>query len=199
MWYELDVKLAKNAPCGYIKDYVMLATNDPQIGHIPVAVEGQVLSEVNANPESIFLGVMQPGEKTTRQVVVQSKKPFHVFKVTGDRDSFTFPAVPEAPAKRVQILPVRLSPGPSGARWCGRSTSRRTSTGRPRKCPPTPSSTSDKSGGTGVSPVFGGSTGETPVPPIAGGCRRRIPLAEISSTCTLRPRTSGADGPHRVQ
>ena len=67
MWYELDVQLAKDAPCGYIKDYVMLSTNDPQMEHIPVAVEGQVLSEVNASPASLFLGVMQPGEKTTRR------------------------------------------------------------------------------------------------------------------------------------
>ena len=111
VWYELDVSLAKDAPCGYIKDYVMLSTNDPQMEHIPVAVEGHVLSDVNASPASLFLGVMQPGEKTTRQVVVQSKKPFRVVRVSGDRQSFNFPAVPEAPAKRVQIIPVTFVAG----------------------------------------------------------------------------------------
>ena len=111
VWYELDVRLAKDAPCGYIKDYVMLATNDPQMEHVSVTVEGHVLPEVNASPAALFLGVMQPGEKTTRQLVVQSRKPFRVVQVSGDRASFIFPAVSEASARRVQIVPVTFVAG----------------------------------------------------------------------------------------
>ena len=50
VWYELQVRLAKNAPCGCLQDHVILLTNDPQVTEIPVTVEAQVLAKVNVQP-----------------------------------------------------------------------------------------------------------------------------------------------------
>ena len=72
----------------------------PQVTQIPVTVEGQVLAKVNVSPASLFLGTMQPGEKTTRQVVVWGKKPFRITSVAGDPASFQFAATARQPAKR---------------------------------------------------------------------------------------------------
>ena len=76
-----------------------------------MTVEGQVIAKVNVNPASLFLGAMQPGEKTTRQVVVWGKKPFRIMSVAGDPASFQFAAAAEQPAKTVHVLPVTFVAG----------------------------------------------------------------------------------------
>ncbi len=111
VWYELQVRLAKNAPCGYLKDQVILTTNDAEVTQIPVSVEAQVIAKVNVNPASLFLGTMQPGEKTTRQVVVWGKKPFRITSVAGDPASFQFAAAAQQPAQLVHVLPVTFVAG----------------------------------------------------------------------------------------
>ncbi len=110
VWYELQVRLAKNAPCGCLQDHVILLTNDPQVTEIPVTVEARVLAKVTASPPSLFLGTLQPGEKTTRQVVVWGKKPFRILSVAGDPASFQFAAT-NGPAKPVHVLPVTFIAG----------------------------------------------------------------------------------------
>ena len=76
----------------------------------PVTVEGQVMAKVNVSPASLFLGAMQPGEKTTRQVVVWSKQPFPITSVAGDPASFQFRRQ-QQPAKTVHVLPVTFIAG----------------------------------------------------------------------------------------
>ena len=111
VWYELRVRLDKTAPCGYIKDQVLLLTNDQQAPQIPVAVEGQVLAAVNVSPASLFLGTLQPGEKTTRQLVVWGRKPFRIVSVKGEAGYFELPPTEDSAAKTLHLVPITFVAG----------------------------------------------------------------------------------------
>ena len=110
VWYELRVRLAPTAPTGYLRDHVVLMTNDSFSPQIPVLVEGQVQSEIAVSPASLFLGVLRPGDKVTKPVVVRAKKPFRIKSVTGDKASFTFAAADDE-AKTLHLVPVTFMAG----------------------------------------------------------------------------------------
>jgi len=105
--YTLRVRLSANAPAGYIKDHLVLQTTDAAAPQIPVLVEGWVRPSVTVSPTSLFIGELAPGQKVTRQVVVQSNKPFRVTSVTGD-GNLHVSAKPDAAqeAKPVHVIPV---------------------------------------------------------------------------------------------
>lgn len=111
VWYILQVQLAKTAPCGYLKDQVLLLSNDSQMPQVPVMVEGQVLSAVNVSPASLFLGTLQPGEKTTRQVVVWGSKPFRIVSLSGDTGCFKLGPPEKSAAKTVHVVPITFVAG----------------------------------------------------------------------------------------
>lgn len=103
VWYELKVNLDKNVPAGFLKEHIMLTTNDGQNAEIPVAVEGRVISAITVSPASLFMGVIQPGQQVTKQLVVQGKKPFKIVSITCDDESFKF-------TKDDKVSPVHLIP-----------------------------------------------------------------------------------------
>ncbi len=107
--YELTVKLKGDAPAGYLKDFVVLLTNDQRAKEVPVDVSARVTTAVTVNPSSLFLGAIEPGQKVTKQIVVQGKKPFRITGVKCDDGSFTF-QVPDV-SKPVQLVPVTFTPG----------------------------------------------------------------------------------------
>jgi hypothetical protein len=110
VWYDLHVHLANDTPVGYITARAVMATNDPSTPQLPVMVEGQVQAEVVASPATLFLGVLQPGDKVTRSLVVRSGKPFHINSMEGDKDAFEFPKTPDG-ARQLYVLPVTFVAG----------------------------------------------------------------------------------------
>ena len=86
--YELVVRLARNAPAGYIKEQITLVTNDAQNPEIPIDVEGRVVSEITISPATVFMGVVQPGQVVTKQLIVRGKRPFRIVGVKCDDASF---------------------------------------------------------------------------------------------------------------
>jgi hypothetical protein len=109
--YALVVRLRPDAPVGYIKDHVMLATNDAQGTQIPVEVEGRILSSITVSPTSLFLGVVQPGQKVTKQLVVKGAKPFRILSITCDDKSFEFGTPTDQTPKTLHLVPVTFIAG----------------------------------------------------------------------------------------
>jgi hypothetical protein len=107
--YELEVALDKDAPAGYLKDQLIVVTNDPQGPQIPLAVEGRVLSNLTVNPAALFLGVVQPGQKVTKQLVVQGKQPFRIAAITCDDPGFSFTT--DNAEKPLHLIPVTFVAG----------------------------------------------------------------------------------------
>jgi len=86
--YELVVRLARTAPAGYIKDQITLLTNDAQNPEFPIDVEGRVVSEITVSPASLFMGVVQPGQVVTKQLIVRGKRAFKIVGIKCDDASF---------------------------------------------------------------------------------------------------------------
>ncbi len=104
--YELLVKLKKDAPPGYIRDRLVLVTNDrdARSARVPVAVEGLVFAALSVRPSPLLMGLARPGRPVTRNLVVQGRAPFRILAVRSSDERFRCD-VPER-AKALHILPV---------------------------------------------------------------------------------------------
>jgi hypothetical protein len=109
--YALNVLVDQLAPAGYLNDHLMLTTNDPSGQQIPVLVEGRVTPSITVSPTALFMGVVQPGQKVTKQLVVKSKKPFKILGVTCEDKSFKFDTSKEDASKELHMIPVTFTAG----------------------------------------------------------------------------------------
>lgn len=109
--YAMRVRLDPRAPVGYIRDHLMLVTNDAQSTQFPVLVEGRVVSAVTVSPASLFLGVLRPGESVTKRLVVQGKKPFRVTSVTSEGKSVKLTSTSDEQVKPVHLIPITFVAG----------------------------------------------------------------------------------------
>lgn len=107
--YDLTVMITPDAPPGYVKEQLIIVTNDRGGTEFPVDVEARVVSELTISPASLFLGALKPGQKVTKQIVVQAKRPFRITDISCDDDGFEF-KTPRA-AKAVQLVPVVFTAG----------------------------------------------------------------------------------------
>ncbi|NQT39527.1 MAG: DUF1573 domain-containing protein, partial [Planctomycetes bacterium] len=90
--YELIARLDPDAPAGYLQDHLVLLTNDRRLTQVPITVEGRLEAGITVSPSSLFMGVVEPGRQVTRQLVVQSSKPFRILSVQSDADCFEIDA-----------------------------------------------------------------------------------------------------------
>jgi hypothetical protein len=109
--YELLVRLDEHAPPGYVNECLMLGTNDPNSPQIPVPVEGVVQSGILVSPNSLFMGVVEPGKKVTKQLVIRGKKPFRILSITCGGPCFRFDAPAESAPKPIHLIPVTFLAG----------------------------------------------------------------------------------------
>lgn len=113
--YQLTVRLKDDAPAGYINDYLYLITNEGAKG-IPLAVDGRVKPAVTISPASLFMGALDPGSSTTKQLIVRAKQPFHIVNIRCDDKRFQF--APGGEAKALQIVPVTFTADKAGKVAC---------------------------------------------------------------------------------
>ena len=109
--YELLVRLDDDLPPGQLHDYLMLVTNDGNSPQIPLAVEGVVESGITVSPASLFMGVLEPGQEVSKQLVVRGKKPFRIVSVTCDGGSFEFDTSTQTEPKTLHLIPVKFVAG----------------------------------------------------------------------------------------
>ncbi len=106
MTSQLCVRLDKDAPVGYLRDHLLLETSDRPAESIPLEVEGRIVPNVTVSPSSLFMGVVRPGEKVTRQLVVHGKKPFRITSVKCDDAMFKLDLKDDSQAKPLHIIPI---------------------------------------------------------------------------------------------
>ncbi|HWA99802.1 MAG TPA: DUF1573 domain-containing protein [Pirellulales bacterium] len=103
--YKIFVKLREDAPPGYVQDQLTVLTNDPSTPRLPISIEGRVLPELAISPQVLVLGTVPLGDKVTKQVVLQAKRPFCVLGMSCNNSAFEFGAIDNA-AKTWHLLPV---------------------------------------------------------------------------------------------
>ncbi|MEX2139588.1 MAG: DUF1573 domain-containing protein [Pirellulales bacterium] len=107
--YDLKVKVKDSAPAGYIKDQLVLVTNDQQAATLPINVEGRIVPEITV-VQSINFGAVEEGKKTIKPLIVRGQKPFRITDVTCSDERFSFKLPPEdAPAKTLFTIPVTFT------------------------------------------------------------------------------------------
>jgi hypothetical protein len=109
--YNLVVRIDENAPVGYVDDHLVLVTNDRSSTEVPVPVEGIVQAGIMVSPASLFMGVVQPGQKVTKQVVVKGNKPFRIVSVNCDGKDFQFDTSKDKAPKELHLIPVTFVAG----------------------------------------------------------------------------------------
>jgi hypothetical protein len=107
--YDLLIRLTKDAPIGYVKDQLILVTNDPRGPELPVSMQGRVVPDITISPTKLFIGVVPSGQTVTKNLLVRGKKPFKILEVKCLDKSFTIKASKEA--KSVHLLPVVFTAG----------------------------------------------------------------------------------------
>jgi hypothetical protein len=108
--YDLAVELKDSAPVGYFNEQLVLVTNDPRTGRIPLHVEGRVTPEITVSPTALVLGEVPVGKTVTKKLVIKSntKQPFKILEVRCDDQSFSFESA-EGP-KPLHLVSVAFSP-----------------------------------------------------------------------------------------
>jgi len=109
--YDLWVTLKEDAPVGYIRDYLILVTNDSnkKAARVPLAVEGVVVSSISVTPSPLPLGVIGVGQSASQRLVVRGQSPFRILSVNCDDPRFKF-SVPEGSGKLL-LVPVTFTAG----------------------------------------------------------------------------------------
>lgn len=111
--YRVAVRLKPGAPSGYLQDQILLVSDDRRV--TPVSVEGRLVPEISVNPIAIAFGRLEPGQKITKQIVVQGKRPFSIAGIVcQNNECFAFELPSEA--KRVHLIPVTFTAGDEPAK-----------------------------------------------------------------------------------
>ena len=107
--YDLYLTLEADAQPGYIKDPVIIHTNDadPSKSNIPLAVEGVVTDALTVRPNPLTFGILSPGHSITKNLVVRGYVPFKVTEISCDNAAFSFKKPDES--KTFHIIPVTLT------------------------------------------------------------------------------------------
>ena len=81
--YELQVTLKDDAPVGYVRDQLILVTNDSNrsASRVPVLVEAVVTPSIVVRPSPLLLGAVETGQSVVRRLVVQGKTAFRIVAV----------------------------------------------------------------------------------------------------------------------
>jgi len=106
--YEVVVRLDKDAPSGRFCEHLILVAGGSATKELPVPVEGIVAGEVTVSPECLLMGVVKPGERTTKQLVIRGRRPFRVTKVTCDGPGFSVAPPDAAVEKPLHFVTVTL-------------------------------------------------------------------------------------------
>jgi hypothetical protein len=107
--YHLSVKLRSDTPAGYIKDQLVLVTNDTneRTSRVPVPVEAFVTPAMTVRPSPLMLGVVSAGQTVTKHLVAQSQTPFRLSAVQCADSRFRFELPPGS--KTLHLIPVTFA------------------------------------------------------------------------------------------
>ncbi|MEN1678742.1 MAG: DUF1573 domain-containing protein [Planctomycetota bacterium] len=111
--YNLLVRLKPSAKPGFLKEQLVLVTNDGSNPRIPLDVEGRIVPEISIAPANLAFGETPTGVAADKRMIVRGKQPFAVTKISCVSPGFEFD-FDEAKRSDRHIIGVRYTP-PSGS------------------------------------------------------------------------------------
>ncbi len=104
--YQIAVRLDAKSPPGYLTDRLTIVSDDGQSHEIRLPVSGLVQDSLSASPSPLFLGVVAPGQKANKQIIVRGREPFHITGTVCKAPGFQVSA-PDADAEKpLHVVPV---------------------------------------------------------------------------------------------
>ncbi len=102
----MTAQLKPDAPSGYIRDQLVLVTNDYDLraARVPVAVEGLVMSALSVRPSPLMMGAVDADQSVTRNIVVQGRAPFRILSARADDAQFH--CKPPTEVTMTHVVPV---------------------------------------------------------------------------------------------
>ncbi len=90
--YKIDVTLKNSAVSGYLNDLLRFKTNEVNstITNVFLPVRGLVMEPLTATPSFFQMGVVHPGEKISKNLVIRASTPFTIKKVFSSDKHFSF-------------------------------------------------------------------------------------------------------------
>ena len=111
--YKISAELKGDAPAGPLNFQVVLQTNDNRLKQVPIAVLGQVQSQLEVNPQMLSLKNLKAGETIQERFVLKGIKPFKVLEVQAQDVEVEFQPTEES--KQAHIIVLRIKPDPKNA------------------------------------------------------------------------------------
>jgi hypothetical protein len=107
--YQLQAKLLPTAPVGYIRDTILVATNDvdSRLRNLYVQVEGVVAPPISVRPSPLMIGLVNPGQKILRKLVVQGQAPFRIVSVEVPSEAYKVQFAEES--SQVQLIALEFT------------------------------------------------------------------------------------------
>ncbi|MEO1495716.1 MAG: DUF1573 domain-containing protein [Planctomycetota bacterium] len=107
--YDLLVRLLDTAPPGYLKEQLVLVTNDAVNTRVPLDIAAHIKPELTVSPSDLVLGEVPAGATVTKRLIVRGKKPFAITDIRCEDASFDFDKKEDASDK--QLVTVRFTAG----------------------------------------------------------------------------------------
>lgn len=109
--YQLTVHFDGKLQPGYLREHLLLMTNDPRGGEVPLLVEAMVRPSLVVSPGTLFMGVLQPGAKATKTLVVRGTRPFSVLAIHCEGGHIQYDAQDAKEPKLLHVIPITFVAG----------------------------------------------------------------------------------------
>lgn len=106
--YELTVRLSKDAPAGFLRDELVLVTNDRSRPRVPFLVSAELENELTVSPQAIACGEVMQGQAIEKRLVVHGKRPFVIDSI--EVEGWKVEYDPSDKAGKTHIINVRFTP-----------------------------------------------------------------------------------------
>jgi hypothetical protein len=112
------VEVKDNVPVGYLKDYLIIVTNDPLNREIQLPLSGKASAPVTLSPAALLLGILSPADSIEKRLILRGTESFSITSITCNHTGVSFESGSKtatdstAPAsKQLHIIPVSFQAG----------------------------------------------------------------------------------------
>ena len=87
--YDLSIQTQDSIPVGVFRNELILVTNDRNGSKVPLTMSGEVMPALQISPKMLTLGVVRPGESTTKKVLLKCDQPFCITGIECENMKFS--------------------------------------------------------------------------------------------------------------
>ena len=106
--YRVTATLNDDAPAGFIKNHLILRTNDRRLTSVPLVLTADVQPAIQFSPQDFALGSVTPGSSTQQRLVVKGRKPFRILDISSEDAEIEFE--PTEDAKPAHLVNITVRP-----------------------------------------------------------------------------------------